>query len=160
MVIDMNESRLTTMAQLRAFLKGSLEVEFKAASNDVERYGFISTVLQRFRYYRLSRSDKGVVLRYLERTTGYSRHQLTRLVGRCRDGPSLAKRYRARLPWGDISPESRTLGSSTTFTSSGASRTSLMGQHVLAWVFATEIPARGSSSTAGAGGLPLAQPGR
>ena len=30
----------------------------------------------------LRRADKGVVLRYLERTTGYSRQQLTRLVGR------------------------------------------------------------------------------
>lgn len=95
MVIDMNESRLTTVAQLRAFLEGSLEVEFGAVSNDVERYGFISAVLRRFRYYRLGRSDKGVVLRYLERTTDYSRQQLTRLVGRCRHGPPLAKRYRA-----------------------------------------------------------------
>jgi hypothetical protein len=36
-----------------------------------------------------------VVLRYLERTTGYSRQQLTRLVGRARAGGVLTKRYRA-----------------------------------------------------------------
>jgi transposase InsO family protein len=95
MVIDMNEARLNTVEQLRAFLDGSLEVEFRAASNDVERYGFISAVLQRFSYGRLGRRDKGVVMRYLERMTGYSRQQLTRLVGRCHDGRPLAKRYAA-----------------------------------------------------------------
>ena len=95
MVIDMNESQLKTVAQLRAFLQGTLTVEFQAISNDVERYGFISAVLQRFGYRQLRRSEKGVVLRYLERTTGYSRQQLTRLVGRCRPGAPLRKRYRA-----------------------------------------------------------------
>ena len=48
MVIDMNESRLNTVAQLRAFLDGTLEVQFCAPSNDVQRYGFISAVLGRF----------------------------------------------------------------------------------------------------------------
>lgn len=95
MVIDMNESQLKTVAQLRAFMQGTLTVEFQVISNDVERYGFISAVLQRFSYRQLARSAKGVVLRYLERTTGYSRQQLTRLVGRCQQGVPLRKRYRA-----------------------------------------------------------------
>ncbi len=69
MVIDVNESQLKTVAQLRAFLQGTVTVEFHAISNDVERYGLISAVLQRFAYRRLRRGDKGVVLRYLERTT-------------------------------------------------------------------------------------------
>ena len=38
-------------------------------------------------------SDKAVVLRYLERTTGYSRQQLTRLVGRALAGKPLVTRY-------------------------------------------------------------------
>ena len=42
MVIDMNESRLRTVAQLRAFLDGTLEVQFCAPSNDVQRYGFLA----------------------------------------------------------------------------------------------------------------------
>ena len=94
MVIDMNESRLNTVAQLRAFLKGTLEVEFCAPNSDSQRYQFISAVLTRFGYARLTRPDKGVVLRYLERTSGYSRPQLTRLVSRARDGTALCKRYR------------------------------------------------------------------
>ena len=95
MVIDMNESQLKTVAQLRAFLEGTLMVVFQAISNDAQRYGLISAVLQRFVYRQLPRIDKGVVLRYLERVTGYSRQQLTRLVGRFHPTVPLTKRYRS-----------------------------------------------------------------
>jgi hypothetical protein len=95
MVIDMNESRLNTVAQLSAFLNGTLEVNFCAPADDCQRYAFIGTVLERFAYARLQRADRGVVRRYLERTTGYSRAQLTRLVQRWLDDPRLAKRYRS-----------------------------------------------------------------
>ena len=95
MVIDMNESRLITVAQLRAFLEGTLEVEFRPLQDDAQRYAFIGGVLKRFGYRRLGRYDKGVVLRYLEHTTGYSRQQLTRLVARAASGAPLRKRYRA-----------------------------------------------------------------
>ena len=50
MVIDMNETRLKTVAQLGAFLEGTLEVKFQPIRNDVERYGFIAAVLGRFAY--------------------------------------------------------------------------------------------------------------
>jgi hypothetical protein len=95
MVIDMNETRLNTVAQLRAFLAGTLEVKFQPIRNDVQRYGFITGVLGRFAYRRLARVDKGVLMRYLARITGYSRAQLRRLVSRRLKGEPLAKRYRA-----------------------------------------------------------------
>jgi transposase InsO family protein len=95
MVIDMNEQRLSTVAQLRAFLEGTDEVQFEPLGEDSKRYAFIAEVVRRLRYRRLKRCDKGVVMRYLERTTGYSRQQLTRLVGRVVRGEVLAKRYTA-----------------------------------------------------------------
>ena len=95
MVIDMNESRLNTVAQLRTFLEGTLEVKFQSIDNDVQRYGFISALLGRFAYRRLDRADKGVLMRYLARVTEYSRAQLKRLVSRHLKGEPLAKRYRA-----------------------------------------------------------------
>ena len=83
MVINMNETRLATIAQLREFLAGSVAIEFGAHdSNDCERYAHISRVLKRFDYPRLKRGEAGVVLAYLRRTSGYSRAQLTRLVAR------------------------------------------------------------------------------
>jgi len=94
MVIDMNETRLKTVAQLGAFLAGTLEVKFQPIRNDIERYGFIAAVLGRFAYPRLGKADKGMLMLYLARTTGYSRAQLRRLVSRRLKGEHLAKLYR------------------------------------------------------------------
>jgi len=95
MVIDMNEQQLNTVAQLRAFLNGTQEVQFEPIDEDTQRYAFVAAVVQRLRYGRLPRPDKGVVMRYLERTTGYSPAQLKRLVRRARTGAALAKRHTA-----------------------------------------------------------------
>jgi transposase InsO family protein len=95
MVIDMNEKRLVTLEQLRDFLAGTKEVEFQAWGEDDERYRHIEGVVKRFQYAGLKRAGKGLVLRYLERTTGYSRQQLTRLVARCLRTGQLAKAYGA-----------------------------------------------------------------
>lgn len=92
----MNEAKLTTLEQVRAFLAGTSAVEFTPYEADDGRYRHMFEVLTRFGYRRLSKPDKGAVLRYLERTTGYSRQQITRLVGRWRqDGKLLVKRHRA-----------------------------------------------------------------
>lgn len=99
MVIDMNEQQLSTVAQLRAFLNGTQEVRFEPIGEDTERYAFIAAVLKRLGYRQLKRPEKGVVMRYLGRTTGYySRQQLTRFVGRVLAGEILVKRYRAPEP--------------------------------------------------------------
>ena len=95
-MIDMNETKLTTLEQVRAFLAGTVEVGFCVTGiGEDERYRHIAGVLGRFGYKKLSRPDKGLILRYLERTTGYSRQQMTRLVKRWSEGRGLRKRYRA-----------------------------------------------------------------
>jgi transposase InsO family protein len=94
MVIDMNEDRLVTLPQLRQFVEGTTEVEFRRCGKDEDRYRLIEGVLRRFRYARLKRADRGLIVRYLMRTTGYSRPQLVRLIKRARVG-QLKKRYRA-----------------------------------------------------------------
>ena len=93
MVIDMNDKQLATLTQVKAFLEGTTAVDFAVAAG--ERYDFITRTLQRFGYRRLRRADKGVVLRFLERVSGYSRQQLTRLVkrGAERRPLVLVKRY-------------------------------------------------------------------
>jgi len=98
MVIDVNEQRLSTVAQLRAFLDGTEEVQFEPLGEDAQRYAFVAEVVVRLEYRRRKRPDKGVVMRYLEHTTGYSRQQLTRLVGRVVRGETLVKRYQAPQP--------------------------------------------------------------
>jgi hypothetical protein len=76
MVIDMNDEQLDTLAQLQAFLDGTKVVGFAVAAE--ARYEFIARTVRRFGYARLRRAEKAVVLRFLERVSGYSRQQLTR----------------------------------------------------------------------------------
>jgi len=94
MVIDMNDAQLHTLDQLRAFLNGTAAVGFSVRAK--ERYDFIARIVHRFGYARLRRADKGVVLRFLRRVSGYSRAQLTRLVGRGRKAAPLLKQYPAQ----------------------------------------------------------------
>jgi len=93
MVIDMNDEQLHTLAELQAFLDGTVAVEFAVAA--AARYDFIVRTVRRFGYGRLKRADKAVVLRFLERVSGYSRQQLARLVKRGGERRPLVKRYRA-----------------------------------------------------------------
>ena len=88
-----------SLEDLRGFLAGSrdesvLEPGRKAA------YAQIGKVLRRFSYWKLGRADKGLVRRYLQRTTGLSRAQLTRLVGRyLREGELRDRRKGAARPF-------------------------------------------------------------
>ncbi|PKM16832.1 MAG: integrase [Gammaproteobacteria bacterium HGW-Gammaproteobacteria-2] len=91
----MNESQVRTLVQVREVLAGTAALEFHCAHDDAGRYVWISTVLNRFGYRQLRRADRGAVLVYLQRLSGYSRSQVTRLVRRWCDGTTLVKRYRA-----------------------------------------------------------------
>jgi transposase InsO family protein len=95
MVIDMNESALVTLKQIRSFLSGTADVTLSCAADDAGRYRFIAAVLSRLRYRSLPRPDKGVVQQYLRRTSGYSRQQLTRLIRQFLDTGRLQQRYAA-----------------------------------------------------------------
>ena len=65
----MNEQKLNTVGPLRAFLEGTEAVRFEIpGEGDNRRYAFVAEVVKRLRYRRLKRPDKGVVMRYLERT--------------------------------------------------------------------------------------------
>jgi transposase InsO family protein len=95
MVIDMNEAQVRTVEQVRQVLEGTQELEFRAAEDDEGRYEWIDSVLRRLEYRQLKRCDRGVVLAYLQRLSGYSRAQVTRLVSRWVGGKRLVKEYRA-----------------------------------------------------------------
>jgi transposase InsO family protein len=71
---------LTTIDQLEDFLSGTQAVAFSVISDKDACYRWIQGELVKFRYLRLSRQGKGVVIRYLVKISGYSRQQLTRLI--------------------------------------------------------------------------------
>jgi transposase InsO family protein len=102
MVIDMNVSKLRSIEQIRHFLAGTLDVQFLPQSadpraRDLARYGLISEVIRRFNYPLLRRPDKSLILRFLQRISGYSAVQVKRLVGQvvADPGRALVKRYKA-----------------------------------------------------------------
>ena len=77
----MNDEKLQTIEQVNQFLKGSEAIEFRGLSTE-ERYCWIKEALIRFKYHRLKRDEKEVIRRYIERITGYSRVQASRLIRR------------------------------------------------------------------------------
>jgi transposase InsO family protein len=95
MVIDMNEAQVRTLEQVRQVLAGTADLQFRCAQDDAQRYRWIEQVLRRFDYRQLGRADRGSVLAYLQRLSGYSRAQVTRLVCRWLPGSVLVKRYQA-----------------------------------------------------------------
>src|ERR1035437_658538 len=81
MRLKMNDEQLQTLEQVKQFIDSSQAIEFKGI-NTKEKYQWIEEVLRKFKYHRLKRSGKGILRRYVEKVTGYSRSQVTRLVGR------------------------------------------------------------------------------
>lgn len=113
MVINMNLSRITTLAHVRSFLDGLEPVTLALAAqgsalvcnaND-GRYEAMMGLLDRLHYGRRSKPDKSLILRLLVKLTGYSAVHVRRLVARVlraerqggRGSPDrvLKKRYKA-----------------------------------------------------------------
>lgn len=93
----MNDTQLTTLPEIRAFLDGSLIFQFRADSAQ-ETYDWIWETLARFRYYKLGKKEKTTLKQYLQKVTGYSRAQTTRLIGGyLSNGRVVRKRYQRHV---------------------------------------------------------------
>ena len=76
--------RLQGLGEIRAFLAGSVPVDFEVPSRK-EAYGWIEASLRQLGYLRLGKADKGLVKQYLGKLSGLSCAQLTRLIKQYRD---------------------------------------------------------------------------
>jgi len=90
----MKLEELTQVVQLTDFLSGTQAVAFSVSGDKDARYRLIEGELVKFRYLTLSREEKGVVVQYLVKISGYSRQQLTRLIGQYRRTGRLKRRQR------------------------------------------------------------------
>ncbi len=77
------------MQQVTDFLHGSGAFE-PASATKAERYQWIEQTLQHFRYASRSKAEKGLLIAYLCRISGYSRQQITRLIRRYKNCGKLA----------------------------------------------------------------------
>jgi len=83
--------------QIEAFLNASEEIRFEAENRE-QTYGWVEQVLRQQQYPKQGRKARGLVRRYLEKMTGLSRAQVTRLIARFRANgelqPSHYRRHR------------------------------------------------------------------
>ena len=79
MIINMNDSSINRIEDIREFLNTSEKISFGKESS-AQVYEWMEQLLVRFRYIQLRKPDKGLVKQYIEKITGYSRAQTTRLI--------------------------------------------------------------------------------
>jgi transposase InsO family protein len=85
-----------SLEQMQAFMEGSGEVGFKGEKKE-EVYAWVNQTLRQQRYEGLKRSGRGIVKRYVEKMTGLSRAQVTRLITMYLGGEEVKPRsYRRR----------------------------------------------------------------
>jgi hypothetical protein len=88
----MDDSEMSTLDQVRQFLEGTNQVGITIPSK-VVCYDWVRRVLIRFKYLSLRRSERGVLLLYLCRVTGYSRAQANRMVRQYRETGAIERRH-------------------------------------------------------------------
>ena len=95
----MRNAESLSREQIRQFLKSSEAIEFAGCGRD-EKYAWVERVLKEQKYGDLSRPERGVVRSYLEKVTGMSVSQMTRLIRAFLDqGEVRARAYqRHRFP--------------------------------------------------------------
>lgn len=85
MTLNMTDSCVTSIVQIKEFLKVNNAISFNSVSRK-EKYEWINTILTRFGYIRLkSKKDKGLIKQYICRMTGMSARQLKRLISNKRE---------------------------------------------------------------------------
>lgn len=101
MTITMDDTQITTLEQVEAVLESPEALAFNRVGRE-ELYAWIDSVLKRFDYFKLRRRAKGQVKAYLQRLSGLSRAQVTRLVtrdlleGEIRPGYARRNRFAAK----------------------------------------------------------------
>jgi len=89
----MNDTPIKTLEHVRQFLNGIGAIEFSIEAKDA-RYAWMQAMLLRFHYPQLSKAEKGLVLDFLQKVSGYSRIQVKRLTQHSRQTGQLQRRQR------------------------------------------------------------------
>lgn len=87
MNITMDDSRITTVAQLTALVTGTKKLVLSLEHATLEeKYAFMQKTVNQFSYKTLSKKDKRTVYLYLRKITGYKKAQLYRLLKKAETG--------------------------------------------------------------------------
>jgi transposase InsO family protein len=78
--ISVHEAEKLSLEGISRFVEASEEIRFESKSR-AQVYGWVERVLIQQEYARLGKAARGLVRRYIEKMTGMSRAQTTRLIG-------------------------------------------------------------------------------
>jgi transposase InsO family protein len=96
LIVSVQTGQRVSLEQIRVFLEASDEVVFQACDRD-QVYAWVQGTLDEQKWGQLERASRGLVRRYLEKMTGVSRAQITRLIQLYTSGgPVQPKRYQRR----------------------------------------------------------------
>ena len=76
----MHEAEKLSLEAISRFVEASEAIRFESKSR-AQVYGWVERVLIRQKYARQGKAARGLVRRYIEKMTGMSRAQTTRLIG-------------------------------------------------------------------------------
>ena len=88
----MDDTQIETIEQVRRFLAGAGSMRMAICSK-AECYAWVQATLVRFEYLSLKKAARGWLLKYLQQVSGYSRAQITRMVGQYRETGKIERRY-------------------------------------------------------------------
>lgn len=91
----MKDTALSSIKEIRKFLKSSSKVEFRRIKRE-EAYCWMEKTMERFGYCSLSKEDKGIMKQYLKKVTGYSRAQITRFIAQYKETGRIKERLYKR----------------------------------------------------------------
>ncbi len=91
--MHLDVSQIRTLAEVRTFLEGTGAADFRPIHR-ADVYDCIRRTLDHFDYYQARRPDKSAIKRFLEKVTGLSRAQVTRLISQYRRTGRLVDRRR------------------------------------------------------------------
>jgi hypothetical protein len=94
MIVTLQTQAIQTIEQVRAFVAGVEPVSFTLADRS-SAHTWMADTLKRFGYTRACRADRGVLRRYLAKTTGLSRAQVARRIAQFQDSGQIKDRRAA-----------------------------------------------------------------
>src|SRR3989304_7191232 len=91
MIVNLKTQLLSSLEQVRSFMAGPDAFPFPTQTHQ-DRYQWVVRSLKQFAYERLRRAERGLIVRFLCKVTGYSRAQVSRLIAQWRRRGGLTDR--------------------------------------------------------------------
>lgn len=95
MTMNMNDDSVVSMAQLKELIKLGNSATF-IRHNQAEAYTWIKTTLGKFRYFKETKKNRGIIKEYIRSMTGYSDAQVDRLIAQKKQTGRITKHERTQ----------------------------------------------------------------